>query len=100
MPASRARRPEMRALWRVIVKEFLQLRQDRKMIPSLIVGPIVQLLALGYAANMDVNDIPTVLVDQDRTPASRTLVERFTGSRYFELGGGEDRAERGAPRPG
>ena len=87
----------MRALWRVIVKEFLQLRQDRKMIPSLIVGPIVQLLALGYAANMDVNDIPTVLVDQDRTPASRTLVERFTGSRYFELVGGEDSAERVEP---
>ena len=40
----------MYALWRVVIKEFLQLRQDKKMIPSLIVGPIVQLLALGYAA--------------------------------------------------
>jgi len=87
----------MRALWRVIVKEFLQLRQDRKMIPSLIVGPIVQLLALGYAANMDVNEIPTLLVDQDRTPASRALVERFTGSRYFQLVGGEDTAGRIEP---
>src|SRR5262249_13393682 len=42
----------VRALLRVVVKEFLQLRQDRKMIPVLFVGPIVQLLALGYAANM------------------------------------------------
>jgi len=87
----------MNALWCVIVKEFLQLRQDRKMIPALIVGPIVQLLALGYAANMDVNDIPTLLVDQDRTPASRTLVERFTGSRYFRLVGGEDTTDRVEP---
>jgi drug efflux transport system permease protein len=87
----------MYALWRVVVKEFLQLRQDKKMIPTLIVGPIVQLLALGYAANMDVNDIPTLLVDQDRTPASRTLVERFTGSGYFHLVGGEETVETVEP---
>ncbi|HEX6738660.1 MAG TPA: ABC transporter permease [Vicinamibacteria bacterium] len=83
----------MRALWRVVVKEVLQLRQDKKMIPVLVVGPIIQLLALGYAATMDVNDIPTVLVDQDRSPASRELVERFTGSGYFDVVGGEDRVD-------
>jgi ABC-2 type transport system permease protein len=87
----------MRALWRVVVKEFLQLRQDRKMIPVLVVGPIVQLLALGYAATMDVNDIPTLLVDQDRTAASRQLVERFSGSGYFDIVGGEDTADRVEP---
>src|SRR5262249_38688202 len=37
------------------------------------------------------------LVDQDRTPASRTLVERFTGSRYFHLVGSEDTVERVEP---
>jgi ABC-2 type transport system permease protein len=87
----------MHALWRVIVKEFLQLRQDRKMIPSLIVGPIVQLLALGYAANMDVNDIPMVLVDQDRTAESRAFAERFTGSGYFTLAGNEDTVDAAEP---
>jgi len=75
------------ALLQVIIKEFLQLRYDRKMIPVLIVGPLVQLLALGYAANLDVNLVPTLLVDQDRTPASRRLVEDFTGSGYFRLVG-------------
>jgi ABC-2 type transport system permease protein len=74
-------------LLRVIVKELFQLRSDRKMIPALIAGPLIQLLALGYAANTDVNRIPTLLVDQDRTPASRSLVDRFTGSGYFALAG-------------
>jgi ABC-2 type transport system permease protein len=87
----------MFALWRVIVKEFLQLRQDRKMIPSLIVGPIVQLLALGYAANMDVNDIPMLIVDQDRTAESRAFAERFTGSGYFTLAGAEDTVAAAEP---
>jgi ABC-2 type transport system permease protein len=81
------------ALWQVIVKEFLQLRQDKKMIPVMVVGPIVQLLALGYAANMDVQQIPLLVVDQDRSQASRALIDRFTGSGHFELVGREDSAE-------
>lgn len=80
----------MNGLLRVLHKEFLQLRRDRRMIPVLIIGPIMQLLALGYAANTDVSDVPMLLVDLDRTPASRHLVERFTGSGYFELAGAED----------
>jgi ABC-2 type transport system permease protein len=74
-------------LLRVIVKELFQLRHDRKMIPVLVAGPLIQMLALGYAANTDVNRVPTLLVDQDRTPASRALVDRFTGSGYFTLVG-------------
>jgi ABC-2 type transport system permease protein len=74
----------------VIVKELIQLRRDKKMIPALVVGPIMQLLALGYAANMDVKEIPLLLVDQDRTRASRELLDRFEGSGYFRLAGTED----------
>jgi ABC-2 type transport system permease protein len=84
-------------LWRVIVKEFLQLRQDKKLLPALFVGPLVQLLALGYAANLDVTDIPMLVVDQDRSHASRQLVERFTGSGYFRLVGAEDTVDAVEP---
>lgn len=80
----------MHELWAVIVKEFLQLKQDKKMIPAMVIGPIIQLLALGYAANLDVTHVPMVLVDQDRSPASRALVERFTGAGTFDLVGAED----------
>jgi drug efflux transport system permease protein len=81
------------ALLQVVIKEFLQLREDRKMIPVLIVGPVMQLLALGFAANVDVSQIPLLLVDQDRTAASRQLLERFTGSGYFRLAGAIDAAQ-------
>ncbi|MBZ5638380.1 MAG: ABC transporter permease [Acidobacteriia bacterium] len=87
----------MRVLLHVIVKELLQLRRDRKMIPAMVVGPIMQLLALGYAANMDVKEIPLLLVDQDRTYSSRALLDRFEGSGYFRLVGSED--EPGAIEP-
>ena len=68
----------------MIVKEFQQLRRDKRMIPAMIIGPLVQLLALGYAANNDVKDIPMVILDDDHGVASRALVDRFTSSGYFQ----------------
>lgn len=87
----------MGALLQVIIKEFLQLRQDRKMIPALIIGPLVQLIALGYAANLDVTHVPLLLVDGDRSVASRALIERFSASGYFEIAGSEPTTETAEP---
>ena len=83
----------MHALWRVIVKEFLQIRRDRRMIPVIFVAPIVQVVVFGFAVNTDVTDVPTVLVDQDRSAASRDLARRFVESGYFEIVGSEERAD-------
>lgn len=80
----------MYVLWRIIVKEFLQLRQDKRIIPLVLVAPILQLLAFGYAANLDVATVELLLVDRDRSPASRELVDQFMASPYFELVGTED----------
>jgi ABC-2 type transport system permease protein len=77
----------MRVLLHVIRKEFIQLRRDRKMIPMLIGSPLLQLLVFGFAANLDVRHVPMLVMDGDRTSASRALVERFTGSRYFDFAG-------------
>ncbi len=82
----------MHVLWRVIVKEFLQIRRDRRMIPVIFVAPVVQILVFGFAVNTDVTDVPTVLVDQDRSAASRDLVSRFVESGYFEIVGTAERA--------
>jgi ABC-2 type transport system permease protein len=77
----------MFALWEVVRKEFLQLRRDRKMIPVVLVAPVIQIVLFGYAVNQDVRDVPLVVVDQDHSAASRDLVDRFVGSGYFELAG-------------
>jgi ABC-2 type transport system permease protein len=76
-------------LWRIIVKEFQQLRQDHRMIPIIFVAPVMQLVIFGFAVNTDVSRVAMVLVDQDRTAASRALADRFTSSGYFELVGVE-----------
>ena len=80
----------MYVLWRILVKELLQLRRDPKMLRLIVLAPTFQLLALGYAANLDVRAVPLLLVDRDHTAASRQLVDRFTASGYFELVGAAD----------
>jgi len=80
----------MYVLWRIIVKEFLQLRQDKKIIPMVLLAPVLQLLAFGYAANLDVASVDLLLVDRDKSPASRALVDRFVASPYFDLVGTEE----------
>jgi len=82
----------MYVLWRVIVKEFLQIRRDVRMIPVIFVAPVVQITLFGFAVNTDVTNVPTVLVDLDHTAASRDLVSRFVQSGYFDLVATEPRA--------
>ena len=54
----------------VIKKELIQLRRDRKMRAILFVAPVMQVLVLGYAANMDVRDVPLAVLDQDMVRAA------------------------------
>ncbi len=79
-----------RQVGHVLTKEFNQLRRNRDALRILLVAPLFQMIAFGYAATTDVKDIPFVLVDQDHTAESRALVLRFTGSGYFRLVGAEE----------
>jgi ABC-2 type transport system permease protein len=75
----------MRRLWYVMWKELLELRQDPRLFGVIFIAPVVQLTMLGYAATTDVKNVPMVVVDQDRTPASRELIARFDASPYFTV---------------
>ena len=75
----------MAGLRSLIRKEFQQLRRDRRLLPIVFIAPVIQLLILGYAANLDVRDIPTLLCDQDGSVVSRELASAFFRSGYFSL---------------
>jgi ABC-2 type transport system permease protein len=70
------------ALWK---KEVGQLLKDRRLLPIAFVAPVIQLTFLGFAASLDVKNIPIVLCDLDKSAESRTLVSSFTNSGYFTL---------------
>lgn len=75
----------MRSIIHIIRKEFIQLRRDRRMLPIVFIAPVIQLIILGYAANLDIKNIRTVICDLDRTETSRDFVSKFTNSGYFEV---------------
>ena len=83
----------MRTIFHIIRKEFQQIRQDRKMLVVSIIAPIFQLIILGYAASLDVKEIPLLVLDLDRTSVSRDLVSRFTNTEYFRIVSESDKLE-------
>jgi ABC-2 type transport system permease protein len=79
----------IRRVRRLMWKEFLELRRTPRLFGLVIIAPVIQLTMLGYAATTDVHDVPVVVVDSDRTPSSRDLLQRFSASRHFVLVGEE-----------
>jgi ABC-2 type transport system permease protein len=75
----------MRRIRHILFKELAQLRRDRRMIPILFIAPVVQLIILGYAANVDVKLIDTAVCDYDHSPRSRELLRGISASGYFDI---------------
>ena len=71
-------------------KEFIHIRRDPRIIISVLVLPVFQLLLFAYAISFDVRNIPTVVMDQDRTNASREFVSEFEQSEFFRVVGRVD----------
>ncbi|MBU1726941.1 MAG: ABC transporter permease [Candidatus Omnitrophica bacterium] len=67
----------------ILVKEFKQIFRDPRMKTVIFITPLIQILLFGYAANKDINYIPTAIYDKDNTAESRELIRKFTYSKYF-----------------
>jgi ABC-2 type transport system permease protein len=75
----------MHKVGHIIRKEFIQLRRDRRMFFIVFFSPVLQLILLGYAANLDIKNIPAVFCDLDASSASRDFIARFPSSGYFTV---------------
>ena len=77
-------------------KEFRQLVRDWRILFILVFLPAVLLLVFGYALSFDVSNVPLAVLDRDRTPQSREVVQSMIGSDSFELTEIIEREEEGA----
>lgn len=77
--------------WRRIAavtrKELLHIVRDPRSLGMALAVPLVMLLLFGVALTLDVDRIPTLVYDADRSPQSRELIARFDGSRFFDITG-------------
>lgn len=78
-------------------KEVLQLRRDPRSLILAFLLPVVLLILFGYAITWDVSQIPTAVVDHDRSARSRELLDAFRASGYFRLTSRLDRASEIGP---
>lgn len=69
----------------LIRKEFIQISRDPRTLLLVIVIPVMQLFLLGYAATNDVRNVALVVLDQDKSPASRALLDAYRAADYFRL---------------
>jgi ABC-2 type transport system permease protein len=74
----------------VAKKEFIHVFRDPRSLGMGIAIPLLLLFLFGYALTLDVDRVPLIVWDQSQTQASRDLVSRFSGSRYFSLRGYTD----------
>jgi len=91
----------------IVGKEFIHIFRDRRTLALSFAMPIVMLLLLGYAATTDVRNVSLAIWDQDRSPASRELIDAFRAADYFRIDyyvGSEEEIDRligaGAARAG
>lgn len=75
----------MRILGTLLVKEFKQIFRNKLILPFIFVVPVVQMILLTYAANLEMKGITMAVVDQDHSQASRLLISRFEASPFFEI---------------
>jgi ABC-2 type transport system permease protein len=64
-------------MWAMIVKEFRQLRRDRRTLAMMIVLPILLLVVLGYAASFDVKSVSVAVAGPQAASVERLLPAKF-----------------------
>jgi ABC-2 type transport system permease protein len=68
----------------VFRKEVLHIRRNRGVLIVTVMMPVMQMLLFGFI-DQTVHDVPTVVVDQDRSSQSRELMDKLRATRTFDI---------------
>lgn len=75
----------MRKLIFLLRKEFRQIRRDPLLSRAIIMVPLIQMVILIPAVNLELKKVDLAVADRDHSPASRELIARLTGSSFFTV---------------
>ena len=79
-----------RRTWAITRKEALHILRDARSLGLALAVPLLLLLLFGYGLTLDVDRVPTLIYDADKSPQSRELIAQFQGSRFFRILGWVD----------
>jgi ABC-2 type transport system permease protein len=75
----------LRSVRAVARKEYYHLIRDFRSLYLALIIPLLLILLFGYALSLDVEHIPMVVVDYDRTPQSRDFIRKLDATIYFDV---------------
>ncbi|MBP8128895.1 MAG: ABC transporter permease [Candidatus Hydrogenedentes bacterium] len=71
----------------IIYKETRHILRDPKTLFLMLVIPSLELIIFGYAVDLDVRHIPTVVCNLDARQESKALLDSFVNTGYFDIVG-------------
>jgi ABC-2 type transport system permease protein len=74
-------------LWSLFVKEFHQIRRNRRLVIMLIIPPTLNIVLFGLALNPNFENLRLGVVDYSQTPESRDFLSSFTAGLVFRIDG-------------
>lgn len=66
-------------------KELTQILRDKMAVGLALVLPLMQLMLMGSAISLTVNDLPIVVQDLDNSPSSRAYIDAYRQSNTFRV---------------
>ena len=72
-------------LLHLVRKELLELFRQKELLPLLFIAPIIQIVALGYVVNTDVDRVPVHIVNRSTSPAAARIVNRIQATPLFDV---------------
>jgi len=74
-----------RRIWSLSIKEFIHLRSDWWLPAFMILGGALELLLIGWATSRPISNLPLMVLDHDRSAASRTFVVSLENTEIFNM---------------
>ena len=78
----------------IVKKEFIQIKRDKASFGIAIMMPIMMMLLFGYAVTTELDNISTVVLDQNHTKESREFIKSFENTGYFNITKEENNIEK------
>ena len=75
----------MRNLGFLLQKEFRQIFRDKTILAMMLALPIIQLMILPWAMNLNIKNINLSIVDNDQSSYSQQLITKIGSSGYFRI---------------
>jgi ABC-2 type transport system permease protein len=71
-------------IWKLTIKELIQLVRDRLLAPFALLGPLAELLLIAWSTSQGIEHLPTAVLDLDRSAASRGLISAMVNTETFD----------------